>query len=337
MKEEGGPVQGNEEWQVIIGKLPIAALVSEGRIEKVILINRKFTETFGYTIEDMPDVHHWWPLAYPDQAYRRRIADQWNRNLERAIAEKRELDPMEVTVTCRDKSVRHVVVQAYSFGERHMVLFTDQTRIEESRRALERALREKEQLMREMNHRVKNNLHIISSLISLKDEDPGCSGTLGDISRQIDAIRIVHEKLYQSGDTSSINLKEYLQDLLDSVFSIFAGGGVRVENRVPEIRIPSHIAVSIGLVVNEAATNAVKHGFLEGEPALFRAELERVPGRPHRVLYLENSGNPFPDHIRTPEEGGFGLHLMDSLVRHIGGRLELERTPSLRLSVEFPV
>jgi PAS domain S-box-containing protein len=324
-----------EQWKVIIEKLPVPALVSAGKIETVLLVNHKFEETFGYTIQDMPDVHHWWPLAYPDPAYRRQVAEQWSQNLDRAIAEQRELDPVDVRVTCKDGTVRYVTVYAYSFGKLHIVLFSDITRIEDARRSLEKALEEKEELMRELNHRVKNNLMIISSLISLKTDHPDTGSALRDISRQIDAIRIVHEKLYKSNEVSSIHLRDYFQDLLKSVFGTFAGRNVTIENLVEDVTVPANLAVSLGLVVNEAATNAIKHGFCDEQEAVFTLTLQKAGIGPAYSLTLENNGNPFTEKITKPGQGGFGMQLMDSLVQQMSGKLEISRTPALKLCITF--
>ncbi len=332
------PEQEEDQWRVIIEKLPIPMLVSEGRIEKVILINRKFVETFGYDIDEVPDVHHWWPLAYPDESYRQQVADQWNDNLNRAMAEKRELDPMKVYISCRDGSVRYVEVRAYSFGDLQMVLFMDLTEIQNSREAIEKSLREKEQLMNELNHRVKNNLMLVSSLVSLKSRDSQCRQDLMDISRQIDAIRIVHEKLIGRSDVTSICLHDYVQDLLESIFSVFVIRQVDIENSIDsELLVPTKTAVSLGLIVNEAATNAVKHGFREGEAARFMVALESIPGRRMSTLVLENSGSPFPEDAVLTEKGHLGLQLIRTLAEQLDGTMQISNSPHPRLTLSLDI
>lgn len=119
-------------------------IVSSGRDERVEMVNAKFTAVFGYTIEDMPDVVHWWPLAYPDEAYREAVRSQWSEKTEQAIQNKSEIEPMEATVRCRDGSYRHVEFRLSSVGDRHLVTFldlTEQKRTEEALRYSEARIR----------------------------------------------------------------------------------------------------------------------------------------------------------------------------------------------------
>jgi PAS domain S-box-containing protein len=122
---------------------PVAMIVSSGADERVILANRKFTELFGYTIEDMPDVAHWWPLAYPDPAVREKARAQWARSVEKAIRNRGEIEPIEAAVRCKDGSRRYIEFRFSSIGEWHLVTFTDLTerkQAEERERQLQRYL-----------------------------------------------------------------------------------------------------------------------------------------------------------------------------------------------------
>ncbi|MFW6274964.1 MAG: PAS domain S-box protein, partial [Spirochaetota bacterium] len=121
--------------------------------------------------------------------------------------------------------------------------------------------REKEYLMSELNHRVKNNLALISSLIYLKDAELGEAADLDDLMGQIKAVQMVHEKLFQTNEVTHIDLKEYLHDLLNSLFSSLTSLPVSLECRMDHVPIETKTAGSIGLIINELATNAIKHGF----------------------------------------------------------------------------
>jgi PAS domain S-box-containing protein len=126
-----------------IEKSPIAMIVSMGADEKVVKLNSKFTELFGYNDADIPNVSAWWPLAYPDKAYRDKIRTDWTEAIERARAHQSEVEPLEVSVACKDGSTRHVSIQAASIGETNLVTFVDLT---EMKRA-ETALRESEDFL----------------------------------------------------------------------------------------------------------------------------------------------------------------------------------------------
>jgi PAS domain S-box-containing protein len=135
---------------------------------------------------------------------------------------------------------------------------TDRKMVEEE---LKKALKEKDFLMREINHRIKNNLMTITSLLRLKCQSLETEVDLSDLEHQIDAIRIIHEKLYQDENVTDIRFPEYVQQLLETVFSSFSGGEVVIENRITDCRFSAKIVAPLGLIVNELATNAIKHAF----------------------------------------------------------------------------
>lgn len=128
----------------LIDASSVAMVVSAGEEEKVISINGKFIELFGYTIEDMPDIAHWWPLAYPDAQYRDVVKAQWAEKVQKAMQAQSQIEPMETQVTCKDGSIRYVEFQFSSIGEQHLVTFVDLT----AHKQAELALKEREQAYR---------------------------------------------------------------------------------------------------------------------------------------------------------------------------------------------
>jgi PAS domain S-box-containing protein len=201
-------------------------------------------------------------------------------------------------------------------------------------RDLVRALEIKETLMQEMNHRIKNNLALISSLLRLKGSTPGIGSDLADVQRQIDAIRFVHEGLYQSGTITQIRVSEYIRKLLSTVFSSFSGSRVDIEYDIKDVSLPTKTAVPLGLLINEVAVNALKHAFSPREPARFSVAMRE--GKGEYVVNLANSGAPFPGEVDLDEPKTLGLRLITALVKQLGGTLELEREPSPKYTITFP-
>jgi two-component sensor histidine kinase len=202
---------------------------------------------------------------------------------------------------------------------------------------LKRTIEKKEFLMRELNHRVKNNLAMISSLIGLKDSTIGDVADLSDIIRQIDAIRIVHEKLYQSNTVTHIDMKDYIEDLLSTIFSSLTAQHVVVEKDIETCSIPVRSAIPVGLITNEIATNAIKHGFTPDEEACFSVALQRTETNDHYIFTLSNSGKPFPDDIDFTNSNTLGLQLVSTLVEQLNGTIALERNPQPVFTITFPV
>lgn len=135
---------GDESLRKLVEESPVATIISAGPEQTVILVNRRFTELTGYTINDIPDVKHWWPLAYPDERLRTKIQSEWQDRVETAIREQGEIEPMEATIRCRDGSPRDVEFRLSSIGEKHIVTFVDLT---ERNRSIA-ALRSSEQQFR---------------------------------------------------------------------------------------------------------------------------------------------------------------------------------------------
>ncbi len=121
--------QSETELRAIVEYSPVAMLVDVGidQDERVVLLNQQFTRLFGYTIADVPDVRHWWPLAYPDQKYLEGVRAEWLQRVEKAVQNRSVIEPMEVTVICKDGSSRYVRVALASIGSRNIITFEDLT------------------------------------------------------------------------------------------------------------------------------------------------------------------------------------------------------------------
>lgn len=116
-----------ENFRRLIEDSPVAIVVTAGTDNTVQLVNIKFTKLFGYTIEDIPDLAHWWPLAYPEEKYRAGIMTEWFVRVEKAVKTKGSIEPMEATVICKDGSQRYIEFHMSSIGVRALTTFIDIT------------------------------------------------------------------------------------------------------------------------------------------------------------------------------------------------------------------
>lgn len=191
-------------------------------------------------------------------------------------------------------------------------------------------------LMRELNHRVKNNLSMISSLINLKNESIGTKVDLSDISHQIDAICIIHEKLYKTDKITHIEMNNYIESLLETIFS-FTDSQVTVTQNIQQIELTTKRAVPLGLLVNEVATNAIKYGFIGEQEAIFEVDMRVDKENSCYILELSNNGRPFPDDVSLNNPETLGLRLIVSLVNQLQGTIELQRHPHTLFTIRFPL
>lgn len=140
-------------FRSLVETLPLAIFVSTGIEQTAGYLNPRFTEMFGYVLEEVPDVAHWWPLAYPDPAYRAEIAREWDRRVADALRTGGAIAPMETDVTCKDGTCKRILWQFYSLGGRNYACGQDLTEIRRGEEALQRSIQEKDALLQELHRR----------------------------------------------------------------------------------------------------------------------------------------------------------------------------------------
>jgi PAS domain S-box-containing protein len=208
-----------------------------------------------------------------------------------------------------------------------------------SEQHIERSLAEKEILLREIHHRVKNNLQIISSMLNLQSErsdDDATREVFQESEVRIRAMALVHEQLYRSGDLAHVDLRSYLDVLAQQVIRYFGHGDYRVEVKVDEsIRVVGvDHAIPIGLIVNELIANAVQHGFAVRRTGLVRVELTST--RDGRRLTISDDGDGVPGNLDIETSDSLGLKLVLALAEQLGGRFEMTNDRGTKCVLHLP-
>jgi PAS domain S-box-containing protein len=208
------------------------------------------------------------------------------------------------------------------------------------REQLEMSLRDKDVLLREVHHRVKNNLQVISSLLNLQVEsynDPQARGLLKESQQRIRSMALVHEKLYRSPHLSSIDFQDYLTTMTRDLVRSF--GTVAVATRVTgdEIHLDIEKAIPAGLIVNELLTNALKHAF---PPHVRDASIEITVNRKDDteiVLTLHDNGIGIPADMKIDEVRTMGMTVIHGLTKQLDGTINLLAGPGTRFQLRFPL
>lgn len=211
--------------------------------------------------------------------------------------------------------------------------------LETSFETLKSNLAEKEVLLKEVHHRVKNNLRVISSMLSIQAgelDDPRALEAFAACQERIQAMAFVHEGVYQSGLFTEVEMDEYLRRICSSLRWARGADSPRIDMRVeaPEIRLPLSQAMPCGLIVNELAVNALKHAFPEGRPGAVSVSLSRIGDELCLVVEDDGVGESAPP-ISAP---GIGRSLVDSLVAQLRGRVVGSPGPGgagLRVEIRF--
>ncbi|MCX6560907.1 MAG: response regulator [Candidatus Aminicenantes bacterium] len=201
------------------------------------------------------------------------------------------------------------------------------------------SLREKEILLREVHHRVKNNMQIMVSLLNLQArslKDPIQAELLKESQSRIRTMSIVHEKLYRSGDLSRIDFADYIESLAVHLFQFLAVDLRRISLRreTEAILLDINNAIPCGLIVNELVSNSIKHGFPDGRVGEVMIKFQRLQdGR--LLLAVRDDGAGFPAGLDYRAAESMGLQLVNLLVGQLDGTLELIRDGGTEFRIVF--
>lgn len=203
---------------------------------------------------------------------------------------------------------------------------------------LSAALTEKEVLLGEVHHRVKNNLQVVSSLLSLQawsDEDPKLRAAFAESQGRIRTMAVVHEMLYQNKSFAAIDLAEYLERMVGEIHSASGRPEIRVSFDCQAILIPIDQAIPCGLIVNEVVTNSFKHAFPGARAGSITASLAQ--DKDQVELRIEDDGVGFPEGTSIEGSRTLGFTLLQSLSRQIGGRYALSGGEGTKFILSFPL
>jgi PAS domain S-box-containing protein len=202
------------------------------------------------------------------------------------------------------------------------------------------SLREKEVLLKEIHHRVKNNLQITSSLISLQAsaiKDPRIRELFLESENRIKTMALVHEKLYQSSNLSEINIEEYLGNLIPNMMRSYGVRSEKIALRLDIDRVALGIdtAIPFGLIINELVSNCVKHAFPTDHRGEVLVSVHRVEG--HYILIVADNGVGFPKHVDVKGSGSLGLQIVNTLAQQLGASLEMISGGGTHFRLKFNV
>jgi PAS domain S-box-containing protein len=200
-------------------------------------------------------------------------------------------------------------------------------------------LAQKELILKEVHHRVKNNMHILSSLFALQAstlDDPASVAALEDAGSRVQAMMILYDKLYQSSDFGSLRVAPYLSSLVDEIVAGFPGtDSLRIRKEIEDFELGERIAVPLGIIVNELLTNSLKYAFPGRKDGLIAVSVG-VSGERVRVV-VEDDGVGIRQGRAGARPGSFGLTLVEALATQIGGTLRYEGGKGTRAVLAFPL
>jgi two-component sensor histidine kinase len=194
-----------------------------------------------------------------------------------------------------------------------------------SKMQVEQQIKEKETLLKEVHHRVKNNLQTVSSLLSLQSrsiEDDTVKNLIKSSQNRVISMAMVHEMLYMRDDLSKIEFKSYVQELSEYLVKSVKGvdNNIKLNLNIPDIQLGIDTAIPLGLLINEAISNALKYGIKDDEDGEIHIALKQVHDQGFE-LEIGDNGPGYSDSINYKNTKSLGLKLIHNLVRQLKGTI----------------
>jgi two-component sensor histidine kinase len=221
-----------------------------------------------------------------------------------------------------------------------LLLEAQQAEINRQNASLQHLLTEKDWMLKEIHHRVKNNLEVISSLLETQSDylrDPSALIALREGQNRVHAMGLIHQKLYQSHSLSVVDMTAYIREIAEHLVESFdCQDTVQLHLNVAPIELDVTLATPLGLIINEALTNALKYAWPRPQPGNIRIGLTKMAAQ-HLQLVIEDDGAGFPAGFDMENGRTMGLTIMRGLSGQLDGRLRITQTPGVRVSLEFEV
>jgi two-component sensor histidine kinase len=217
----------------------------------------------------------------------------------------------------------------------------DVTKYKRAEETIKASLQEKEVLLKEIHHRVKNNLQVISSLLDLQSiqvKEPKMLEMFRDSCSRVKSMALVHENLYQSKNYAKVNFSEYIESLIMNLFQVYGVKGDRItlEQELDVAALNLDTAIPCGLIINELVSNALKHAFPDKNSGLISI-LFKVDKEQHYTLIVRDNGIGLPSCFNINSLNTLGLQLVDILTNQLEGTLELDRRSGTEFCIKFPL
>ena len=308
------------------------AIISIDSKQQILMFNKGAEKIFGYCSEEV--IGKKLGILMPNTY--RTAHSKYVQNFGKSGETSRPMfDRSEISGKRKDGSIFAAeanISQLEIEGERiYTAILRDITARKNIENKLRESLNEKEILIQEVNHRVKNNLQMIISLFSLQGEsidDPERIANLKDIQQRVQSMALIHEKIYNSENIGQINFQKYVKDLIKEIFHSYqtSSCSVKLVLEIEPLSLEINMAIPLALILNELILNALKYAFNEREKGEFILRLKKKSAKQIRIT-ISDDGVGIPESIKIYSTKTLGLRLVRVLTKQLNGKVKLRQNP----------
>ncbi len=334
----------NEFIETVLDNLPIGLAVNYVDSGTASYMNREFERVYGWSREVLIDIERFFDSVYPDPEYRRQVR-------QRVIADLTSGDPRrmiwdDIPVTTRDGETRSVRAQNIPVPEQNFMISTVMDRTEQkqamdalraSEQELQKQIQQKNTLLRETHHRIKNNIASVASLLLLQArgvDEPAARQALYEAITRVRSMQKLYDTMLLRDTDGSVMLDEYVTTIVELVAELFDGTrSTDICADLDSCTVEVKDAFSIGIIVNELLTNTMKYAFVGQTEKRITVSLKCVDER--NVMCIRDNGQGFQDQHVPDATEGFGLSLVRMLCEHLGADLRLYNDNGAVVEIRF--
>ncbi|MBD2456440.1 PAS domain S-box protein [Nostoc sp. FACHB-87] len=305
----------------------------------IVYANPKFEKMFGYDTDELIGLHISTINYAEDQAQ----AEAVNQAISATVLEHGEAS-YEVHNVKKDGtpfwcSATTSMFEHPEYGKVFVVVHQDITEQKQVQEQLKASLKEKEVLLKEIHHRVKNNLGIVSSLLQMqcrRTQDTEAAAILRDSQNRIASIALVHEKLYRSADLANIDFAQYIPDLTTHLFDSYnvTSNCIKLKIQVNNASLDIETAIPCGLIINELVSNALKYAFPHQSTGEITVSLEQQDNY-NLILIIQDNGVGLPQNFDPKHTKTLGIILVQGLVKQLRGTIEVNSQQGTEFKITF--
>ncbi|MFN6485273.1 MULTISPECIES: PAS domain S-box protein [unclassified Nostoc] len=329
--------------------LELQAVITRNMAEGICLVrttdgvfvyaNPKFEQMFGYDPGELIGQH----VAIVNYGDKDNTPEDINRVISTAVLEHGEAT-YEVHNIKKDGtpfwcSATASVFRHPEYGSVVVAIHQDITEQKQAEEKIKASLKEKEVLLKEIHHRVKNNLGIVSSLLQMqcrRTQDPVVTAILRDSQNRIASIALVHEKLYRSEDLADIDFAQYIPDLTTHLFDSYnvSSSQIKLNIQVDNASLDIETAIPCALIINELVSNALKYAFIGNRGGEIQVKFSQESDRT-LILIIRDNGVGLPKNFDSKKAKTLGITLVQGLVKQLRGKLEIDSQHGTQFKITF--